>query len=136
MQVQEDWTVNDWKSVPWSDESQFMLGHTDGRLITISKSNRTTLGPIYSGGKVGGKNRQVGHDFTQPRAWQAPPLKPMGLHHNHIPNAWLLFATQYSNKKCRQEEETGTREVAESPPKHLEAAALPSYKRRSTADCS
>ena len=31
-QAQKNWTVEDWKNVAWSDESRFLLRHTDGRV--------------------------------------------------------------------------------------------------------
>ncbi len=30
-QTHQNWTIKDWKSVAWSDESRFLLRHSDGR---------------------------------------------------------------------------------------------------------
>ncbi len=30
-QAHQNWTIEDWKNVVWSDESRFMLRHSDGR---------------------------------------------------------------------------------------------------------
>ncbi len=31
-QAHQNWTIEDWKSVAWSDESRFLLRHSDGRV--------------------------------------------------------------------------------------------------------
>ncbi len=31
-QAHPNWTIEDWKNVAWSDESQFLLRHSDGRI--------------------------------------------------------------------------------------------------------
>ncbi len=31
-QVHQNWTIEDWKNVAWSDESRFLLRHSDGRV--------------------------------------------------------------------------------------------------------
>ncbi len=31
-QAQQNWTIEDWKNVAWSDESRFLLWHSDGRV--------------------------------------------------------------------------------------------------------
>ncbi len=31
-QTQQNWTIEDWKNVAWSDESRFLLRHSDGRV--------------------------------------------------------------------------------------------------------
>jgi len=31
-QAHQNWTIEDWKKVAWSDESQFLLRHSDGRV--------------------------------------------------------------------------------------------------------
>ncbi len=31
-QAQQNWTIEDWKNVAWSDESRFLLRHSDGRV--------------------------------------------------------------------------------------------------------
>ncbi len=30
-QVHQNWTIEDWKNVAWSEESRFLLRHSDGR---------------------------------------------------------------------------------------------------------
>jgi len=35
----QNWTVEDWKNVAWSDESQFLLRHSDGRVRIGHKQN-------------------------------------------------------------------------------------------------
>ncbi len=30
-QAHQNWTIEDWKNVAWSDESRFLLRHSDGR---------------------------------------------------------------------------------------------------------
>ncbi len=35
-QVHQNWTIEDWKNVAWSDESQFLLRHSDGRVRNLA----------------------------------------------------------------------------------------------------
>jgi len=35
----QNWTVEDWKNVAWSDESRFLLRHSDGRVQIWRKPN-------------------------------------------------------------------------------------------------
>jgi len=35
----QNWTVEDWKNVAWSDESRFLLRHSDGRVGMWRKQN-------------------------------------------------------------------------------------------------
>ncbi len=32
-QTHQNWTIEDWRNVAWSDESRFLLRHSDGRVI-------------------------------------------------------------------------------------------------------
>ncbi len=34
-QTHHNWTIEDWKNVAWSDESRFLLQHSDGRFFQI-----------------------------------------------------------------------------------------------------
>ncbi len=34
-QDHQNWTIEDWKNVAWSDESRFLLQHSDGRFFWI-----------------------------------------------------------------------------------------------------
>ncbi len=37
----QNWTIEDWKNVAWSDESQFLLQHSDGRVRIWRKENES-----------------------------------------------------------------------------------------------
>ncbi len=41
-QVHQNWTIEDWKNVAWSDESWFLLQHSDGRVRTWHKEHEST----------------------------------------------------------------------------------------------
>ncbi len=41
-QVHQNWTIEDWKNVVWSDESWFLLQHSDGRVRTWHKEHEST----------------------------------------------------------------------------------------------
>ncbi len=43
-QVHQNWTIEDWKNVAWSDESQFLLQHSDGR-VRIWRKEHESLDP-------------------------------------------------------------------------------------------
>jgi len=38
-----NWTVEDWKNVAWSDESRFLLRHSDGRVGIWRKQNENMI---------------------------------------------------------------------------------------------
>uniref|UniRef100_A0AAY5LA27 Transposase Tc1-like domain-containing protein n=1 Tax=Esox lucius TaxID=8010 RepID=A0AAY5LA27_ESOLU len=38
-QAHQNWTVEDWENVAWSDESRFLLRHSDGRVRIWRKKN-------------------------------------------------------------------------------------------------
>ncbi len=40
-QTHQNWTIEDWKSVAWSDESRFLLRHSDGRVRMWCKEHES-----------------------------------------------------------------------------------------------
>jgi len=40
-QAQQNWTIEDWKNVAWSDESRFLLRHSDGRVRIWRKEHES-----------------------------------------------------------------------------------------------
>ncbi len=40
-QAHQDWTIEDWKNVAWSEESRFLLRHSDGRLRIWHKEHES-----------------------------------------------------------------------------------------------
>ncbi len=40
-ETNQNWTIEDWKNVPWSDESWFLLLHSDGRVIIWRKEHES-----------------------------------------------------------------------------------------------
>ncbi len=40
-QTHQNWTIEDWKSVAWSDESRFLLRHSDGRVRIWCKEHES-----------------------------------------------------------------------------------------------
>ncbi len=40
-QAHQNWTIEDWKNVAWSDESQFLLRHSDGRVRILHKKHES-----------------------------------------------------------------------------------------------
>uniref|UniRef100_A0A8D0A0H8 Transposase Tc1-like domain-containing protein n=1 Tax=Sander lucioperca TaxID=283035 RepID=A0A8D0A0H8_SANLU len=51
----QNWTVEDWKNVAWSDESRFLLRHSDGRVRIWRKQNEN-MDPscLVTTGQAGG----------------------------------------------------------------------------------
>ncbi len=43
-QARKIWTIEDWKSIAWSDESRFLLQHSDGR-VRIWHKGHESMGP-------------------------------------------------------------------------------------------
>ncbi len=56
-QAHQNWTIEDWKNVAWSDESRFLLRHTDGR-VRILREEHESMDPsclvstVQAGGGV------------------------------------------------------------------------------------
>ncbi len=40
-QTHQNWTTEDWKNVAWSDESRFLLRHSDGRVRIWQKEHES-----------------------------------------------------------------------------------------------
>ncbi len=40
-QAHQNWTIEDWKNVAWSDESRFLLQHSDGRFQILHKEHES-----------------------------------------------------------------------------------------------
>ncbi len=40
-QDHQNWTIEDWKNVAWSDESPFLLQHSDGRVRILCKEHES-----------------------------------------------------------------------------------------------
>ncbi len=45
-QAHQNWTIEDWKNVTWSDESRFLLRHSDGR-VRIWCKEQESMDPSY-----------------------------------------------------------------------------------------
>ncbi len=43
-QAHQNWTIEDWKNVAWSDESRFLLRHSDGR-VRIWRKDHESMDP-------------------------------------------------------------------------------------------
>ncbi len=41
VQAHQNWTIEDWKNVAWSDESRFLLRHSDGRVRIFHKEHES-----------------------------------------------------------------------------------------------
>ncbi len=56
-QAHQNWTIEDWKNVAWSDESQFLLQHSDGRVRIWCKEHESMdpsclISTVQAGGGV------------------------------------------------------------------------------------
>ncbi len=56
-QTHQNWTIEDWKYVAWSDESQFLLRHSDGRVSNWCKEHESMdpsclVSMVQAGGSV------------------------------------------------------------------------------------
>ncbi len=48
-QAHQNWTIEDWKNAAWSDESRFLLRHSDGRVRIWCKVQHGSILPCLSG---------------------------------------------------------------------------------------
>ncbi len=56
-QAHQNWTIEDWKDVAWSDESRFLLQHSDGRVRIWCKEHESMdpsclVSTVQAGGGV------------------------------------------------------------------------------------
>ncbi len=83
-QTHQNWTIEDWKNVAWSDESRFLLRHSDGR-VRIWRKEHESMDPscLVSTVQAAGGGVMVWGIFS----WHT--LGPL------IPNEYCLNATAY-----------------------------------------
>ncbi len=85
-QAHQNWTIEDWKSVAWSDESRFLLRHSDGR-VRIWRKEHESMDPscFVSTVQVGGGGIMVWGIFS----WHTlGPLVPI----EHCLNATVYLS--------------------------------------------
>ncbi len=66
-QAHQNWTIEDWKNIAWSDESRFLLRHSGGRVRIWCKEHESMdpsclVSTVHAGGGGGGGNG-VGNIF-------------------------------------------------------------------------
>ncbi len=66
----QNWTIEDWKNVAWSDESRFLLRHSDGRVRIWCKEHESIdpsclVSTVQAGG--GGGVMCVGYFLSHPK---------------------------------------------------------------------
>ncbi len=79
-QAHQNWTIEDWKNVAWSDESRFLLQHSDGR-VRIWRKEHESMDPsrLVSTVQAGGGGVMVWGIFS----WHTlGPLVPIEHHLN------------------------------------------------------
>ncbi len=79
-QAHQNWTIEDWKNVAWSDESRFLLQHSDGR-VRIWHKEHESMDPscLVSTVQAGGGGVMVWGIFS----WHTlGPLVPIELRLN------------------------------------------------------
>ncbi len=52
-QAHQNWTIEDWKTIAWSDESRFLLRHSDGRVRIWCKEHPSCLVSMVQAGGGG-----------------------------------------------------------------------------------
>ncbi len=85
-QAHQHWTIEDWKNVAWSDESRFLLRHSDGRVRILQKLHES-MNPscLVSTVQAGGVGVMVWRIFS----WHT--LGPL------VPIVHSLNATAYAH---------------------------------------
>jgi len=84
----KNWTVEDWKNVAWSDESRFLLRHSDVRVRIWCKQNEN-MDPscLVTTVQAGGSGVIVWEMFS----WHTlGPLVPIGHHLNSTANLSIV----------------------------------------------
>ncbi len=88
-QAHQNWTIEDWKTVAWSDESRFLLRHSDGR-VRIWPKEHESMDPscLVSTVQAGGGGVIVWGIFS----WHTlGPLVPI----DHRLNATAYLSVEY-----------------------------------------
>ncbi len=62
-QTHQNWTIEDWKNVPWSDESRLLMRHSDGRVRIWCKHESMDLSCLVSMVQAGGGGVMVSGYF-------------------------------------------------------------------------
>ncbi len=89
-QAHQNWTIEDWKNVACSDESRFLLRHSDGR-VRISCKEHESMDPscLVSTVQAGGGGIMVWGIFSW---YTLGPLVP--IEHRYTPRpTWVLLLT-------------------------------------------
>ncbi len=75
-QTHQNWTIEDWKNVAWSDESRFLLRHSDGR-VRIWYKEHESMDPscLVSMVQAGGGDVMVGGIFSWHTLGTLVPIK-------------------------------------------------------------
>ncbi len=90
-QAHQNWTIEDWKTVAWSDESRFLLRHSDGR-VRIWRKEHESMDPscLASMVQAGGGGVMVWGIFS----WHTlGPLAP--IEHRLNATAYLNIVTDH-----------------------------------------
>ncbi len=84
-QDHQNWTIEDWKNVAWSDESRFLLRHSDGVRIWCKEHESMDLSCCVSTVQAGGGGVMVWEIFS----WHTlSPLVPI----EHCLNATIFLS--------------------------------------------
>jgi len=87
----QNWTVEDWKNVTWSDESRFLLRNSDGR-VRIWRKQHENMDPSGTV-KAGGGGVMEWGMFS----WHTlDPLVPIGHHLNAMDKMFLTISIPLS----------------------------------------
>ncbi len=79
-QAHQNWTIEDWKNVVWSDESRFLLRHSDGVRIWCKEHESMDLSCCVSLVQAGAGGVMVWEIFS----WHTlSPLVPIEHHFKH-----------------------------------------------------
>ncbi len=88
-QTHQNWTIEDWKNVAWSDESRFLLQHSDGS-VRIWRKEHESMAPSCLVSTVGGGGVMVWGIFS----WHTlVPLVP--IEHRLNATAYLSIVTDH-----------------------------------------
>ncbi len=87
-QAHQNWTIEDWKNVAWSDESRFLLRHSDGR-VRIWRKEHESMDPFCLVSTVQAGGGGVMWDIF---SWHTlGPLVPIE-HRLNTPAYWSIVA--------------------------------------------
>ncbi len=101
-QAHQNWTTEDWKNVAWSDESRFLLRHSDGR-VRICRKEHESMDPscLVSMVQAAGGGVMV-WGISAATAWRYRVNMDQNLWEMFITRCWIYATKNYGSSEGKR----------------------------------